>query len=340
MTVSNEPLVSVVTPVYNGEAYLAECIESVLNQTYENFEYIIVNNCSTDRSLEIALSYAKKDGRLRVYSNAEFVGVMENHNIGLSLISPVAKYCKVVCADDFIFRECLAKMVDIAEANASVGLVGSYSLAGKKVKYWGLEYERKVVKGSELCRATLLGGPYVLGCPTSLLYRADLVRESGAFYPGSNPHADTTACYQLLERSDFGFVHQVLSYTRIHPDSQTSRSIKFRLVQLGMLRDLGRFGPKHLSQTELSQRLASLMDYYYRSLVPLLVEQAGNKKFWQEQKTELEDMGLAFSWATLLRTALSKASSLLLKPAVAARRVLAMRRNAGKIEARYYEQEG
>jgi hypothetical protein len=82
------------------------------------------------------------------------------------------------------------------------------------------------------------------------------------------------------------------------------------------------------------------MDYYYRSLVPLLVEQAGNKKFWQEQKTELEDMGLAFSWATLLRTALSKASSLLLKPAVAARRVLAMRRNAGKIEARYYEQEG
>ena len=58
MSNRQEPLVSVVTPVYNGEAFLAKCIDSVLAQTYRNFEYLIVNNCSTDRSLEIALLMA------------------------------------------------------------------------------------------------------------------------------------------------------------------------------------------------------------------------------------------------------------------------------------------
>lgn len=55
-----QPLVSILTPVYNGEEYLAECIESVLGQTYQNWEYCIVNNCSTDRTLEIANGYAKR----------------------------------------------------------------------------------------------------------------------------------------------------------------------------------------------------------------------------------------------------------------------------------------
>ena len=59
MKLPKEPLVSVVTPVYNGEKYLEECIESVLNQTYKNWEYIILNNCSTDRTLEIAEQLSK-----------------------------------------------------------------------------------------------------------------------------------------------------------------------------------------------------------------------------------------------------------------------------------------
>lgn len=334
----DEPLVSVVTPVYNGADFLEECIESVLNQTYEHYEYIIVNNCSTDRTLEIALSYAQKDSRVRVHTNTEFVGVMENHNIALSLISPEAKYCKVVCADDFIFPECLAKMVEIAEANPSVGLVGSYTLAGKKVYFDGLEYDRKVVKGSEICRASLLGGPYVLGNPTSSLYRADLVRRTTAFYPSSSPHADTTACYQVLEHSDFGFVHQVLSYARIHPNSQSSRSIKHGLIFLAKLDELARFGPKYLSQSELKQWVTARMDAYYSSLASNLLEQARNKNFWRQHRTELEAMGFAFSWAKLLKTSLFAGLRLLVRPRRALRSALAITRNAGKMRARYYGQ--
>ena len=61
MSPAASPLVSIVTPVYNGEAYLEECIESVLAQTYTHWEYIIVNNCSTDNTLDIARRYESKD---------------------------------------------------------------------------------------------------------------------------------------------------------------------------------------------------------------------------------------------------------------------------------------
>ena len=77
MNTVEQPLVSILTPVYNGADYLAECIESVLQQTYQNYEYIIVNNCSTDGTLQIALDYALKDKRIRVLNNEKFVGVID-----------------------------------------------------------------------------------------------------------------------------------------------------------------------------------------------------------------------------------------------------------------------
>src|SRR5688572_27923951 len=96
-----QPLVSVLTPVYNGEKYLAECIESVLAQTYDNWEYVIVNNCSTDRTFEIAQQYANKDKRIRIHNNSTFVGCDTNGNIAFRQISAESKYCKVVHADDW-----------------------------------------------------------------------------------------------------------------------------------------------------------------------------------------------------------------------------------------------
>jgi glycosyltransferase involved in cell wall biosynthesis len=85
----------VVTPVHNGEQFLAECIESVLAQTYEDFEYIIVDDGSTDASLDIMQAYARKDGRIRVERRGTSAGVIESHNIAFGFMSPMAKYCKV-----------------------------------------------------------------------------------------------------------------------------------------------------------------------------------------------------------------------------------------------------
>jgi glycosyltransferase involved in cell wall biosynthesis len=338
MSFSEAPFVSVLTPVYNGAEFVAECIESVLKQTYTNYEYIVVNNCSTDSTLEIARSYAERDSRIRVHNNAEFVGVIENHNIAFGLMSPDSKYCKVVSADDWIFPECLCRMVELAEAHPSVSMVGSYMLAGKQVMNSGLEYERGVVNGREICRETLLGGRYVFGSPTSLLYRSDLVRRSKAFYPNPNPHSDTTACYQSLQDSDFGFVHQILSYARIHPESQTSKSFKYGTIRRALIADLARFGPVYLRPDELNDRLTHLMDYYYKWLVPAVFENRRDRDFWRIQKGELSEAGVELRTMGLVKAAVGKGVNVLLKPRSALKRFRAINRSAGKIEAQYYQE--
>ena len=330
------PLVTVVTPVYNGAEFLADCIESVLRQSYSNWEYIIVNNCSKDGTLEIARRYAQQDPRIRVHDNETFLGVIENHLLAFSLMSPAARYCKVVSADDLMFPECLTRMVELAEANPSVGLVGAYMLAGKQVVNVGLGYGENVLKGREICRNTLLGGPYVFGSPTSLLYRADLIRATPAFYPNSNPHADTTAVYQSLEHSDFGFVHQVLSYARIHSDSQTSKSIKYGRINRAMIADLIRFGPIYLSPEEQKVRLEALLDWYYNVLVRAVVENRKNKEFWDLQKSELHDMGLEFSWPRLLKATALKGVRSALNPGSAWDRLSAVKNRGSAVEAKYY----
>ncbi len=128
MVSPRNPLVSVLTPVYNGEKYLAECVESVLAQTYQNWEYVILNNSSKDRTLEIAQDYASRDRRIHVHSNAAVVPMIENHNISFRQMAPESEYCKIVHADDWLFPQCLAEMVRVAEANRSVGVVGAYGL--------------------------------------------------------------------------------------------------------------------------------------------------------------------------------------------------------------------
>src|SRR5215831_14454563 len=96
---AQSPLVSFVTPFYNTEAYLGECIESVLRQTYGNWEYILLNNCSTDRSAEIVESYAARyPDRIRVFQNSEHLSQVQNFNHVFELIPPGSKYCKFVQA--------------------------------------------------------------------------------------------------------------------------------------------------------------------------------------------------------------------------------------------------
>ncbi len=82
-----QPLVSVVTPVYNGEAFLDQCIESVLRQTYDNWEYVLLDNASTDRTPEIIAAYAEREPRIRVLRNPEVLPQIPNWNRSMRAIS-------------------------------------------------------------------------------------------------------------------------------------------------------------------------------------------------------------------------------------------------------------
>ena len=311
MNSQTQPLVSVITPVYNGEQYLAECIESVLAQTYENWEYTIVNNCSKDRSLEIAQHYAQQDARIRVHNNQEFLSLMQNWNHAMRQISPASKYCKVVHADDWLFPNCLTEMVKVAEAHPSVGIVGSYVLEGTRVKCDGLLYPSTFVPGRELGRLSLLDGDlYIFGSPTSLLLRSDLIRNREAFYndssfyPGvSNVYADIEACYEVLQSADFGFVHQVLTFTRTHEESQTSIHSRLRTGMHGKLGVVIKYGPAFLSPKEYEKRLGKKLGDFYSFLGSSVIECKG-KELRNYHKAGLQDLGLPLSRARLIKATL------------------------------------
>ena len=221
---SKGPVVSVVTPVYNGESYLPECIESVLAQTWTDFEYIVADNCSTDATVAIAREYAARDLRIRVVTADEFVTADANANRALREIDQAAKYVKVVHADDWLFPTCLEKMVGLAEAHPRVGVVSAYRQLGEDVDLTGLPTDVTVLPGETVGHSALLGGPlpYLFGSPTSLLIRADLVRARPELYSLDNPHqSDQEACLDLLRESDLGFVHEPLTFTRRHEAAES-----------------------------------------------------------------------------------------------------------------------
>jgi len=297
---SLHPLVSIVTPVYNGEEFLAECIESVLAQTYTNWDFTIVNNCSTDRSLEIARAYARKHPRIKVITNEKFVEAIPNHNIAFRQTSPQSKYCKMLLADDELFPECLARMVEVAEANPTVGIVGAYGQGGNEVLWAGLAHTATVLPGREICRATLLGGPYVFGTPSSTLIRSDIVLKSNAFYDEPNLHADYQVCFDVLQSSDFAFVHQVLTYTRLRNESLTSFSQSFNTYLLGILTVLTKYGPLLLTEKEYKQRLEFRLNQYYRFLAKSKLR-LRERKFWEYHRSRMETIGYPVDGARLAK---------------------------------------
>lgn len=303
---SEEPLVSVVTPVYNGDKYLEECIRSVLTQTYQNWEYIILNNCSTDRTLEIAENYAEKDERIKIHNNNVLLPIMKNWNHALRHISPESKYCKIVHADDFLFPECLERMVSLSEAYPAVGIVASYSLWGNRIVSDGLPYSSEVLSGKDICRLTLLNKVYCFWSPSSILILSDLIRNRDCFYNEKYLHADVEACYEILQEYDFAFVHQLLTFIRRHDESVTNKvAAPYNRIILSNLDLFIRYGSIFLSPDEYKRHLAKKLNQYYHFLARSLF-QLREKKFWRYHRDFLEEMGFHLRYSRLIYTGLGR----------------------------------
>jgi glycosyltransferase EpsH len=108
----NEPLVSIIIPIYNVDKYLGNCLDSILDQSYNNLEIILVNDGSTDKSLEICYKFSNLDSRIIVFSQ-ENNGVSSARNRGIE--HSTGKYIMFVDSDDWIDINTISKTVKIAE---------------------------------------------------------------------------------------------------------------------------------------------------------------------------------------------------------------------------------
>ena len=324
-----EPLVTVLTPVYNGERYLAECIESVLGQGYENYEYIIVNNCSTDDTRKIAERYARRDSRIRIHDNRTFRSAVGNHNRAFELISPESRYTKIVQADDQIYPECIGQQVAVAERHPRVGVVGAYMIQGTQVVCDRVpftaapsegQYPVSVMTGRETCRNLLFAGPgtNLFGAsPTATLMRSELIRKHAPLYKESHIYADIIAYYDVLQECDYGFVHQVLSFARVHPGQETVFSARMNAFLTCRLYLLKHYGRLCLDREEYALLLSEKMTEYYRFLAKNLFYRRNLRKervFWEFHREEFRRIGLPFRKARLAGAALWEVLDILLNP--------------------------
>lgn len=315
-------LVSVVTPVYNGERFLEECIRSVLAQSFQDWEYVIFDNGSTDRTPQIIKDFSA-DSRIRVVVSPRTLPVGESFNRAAGLPSPETRYLKFVCADDILFPACLELMVGVAEAHPDVRLVGSYKIEGDRAIVDGPPYPQDVVDGREVCRWFFQGRRGILGSETSHLLRLPAPLVDGKLFDTRFPkHSDTELFVRLLrDGGSFGFVHQVLTFTREHPSSVSvtqSRVMGTGLLEYqAIIRMHGAhfLAPRDLRAITREQKrdyryyiFRSLLSPHWRKIRDYHVS------YWAVQGVKMGLMRLA-------GTALAGAAVLVTRPADALRRV-------------------
>ena len=291
----SRPLVSIVTPFYNTRDFLGECIESVLRQTYCNWEYVLVDNSSTDGSSEIASYYASLyPDRVRIIRPASFLSQVDNYNFALSSISPESMYCKMVQADDWIFPDCIRSMVEVAEAHPAVGIVGAYELAGEIVELSGLPFPSPEVSGRTAGRMYFLDEKYLFGTPTSLLMRSEVVRSRMPFYEKRYaPFEDAHACFDLLKSWNFGFVHQVLTFSRRDNESILARIRPFKFLLFSRFASLVAHGHDYLSHEEYDRCFRDAAHEYFLFLGKAVLR-GESREFWDFHRNGLASIEYNF----------------------------------------------
>lgn len=287
---SCNPEVCVLTPVFNGAKYLPECIESVICQTYENWKYVIVNNCSTDDTARIASEYARKDKRILVVHNRQFVEVIANHNNAFRQLSGTSQFCKMLSADDWLKSDCIEKLVDVAQQDPDVVIVGSNVASKAGQIEIGLPQNKSIFDGQEICRLYLLGKIRSFGTPSAVLYRTSVVRAHDPFYPGTLPSADLAAAFQSLQNAKFGFVHEALSFERKHDQAVGSRQEELNGFLVDRIQFLDEFGGACLSSDQIEVRREELLGHFYRFLGKALVK-PNVKGFWKYHRNRARAIG-------------------------------------------------
>jgi glycosyltransferase involved in cell wall biosynthesis len=209
-------MVTVLMPVYNAEKYVAEAIESILNQTFQDFEFLIINDGSTDSSVEIIQSY--RDPRIRLLNLEQNVGLVKALNIGLSEIH--SEYIVRTDADDISLPNRIETQLNFMQQNGAIGVCGSWfdTINETGIRKDGVRYlpSDEEIRLKHLYQIHLSHG--------TAIFRNAMLKENSIFYSSFFDHAED---YDIFDRigtvSQLANIQQVLYVVRLH-DSNVSKT--------------------------------------------------------------------------------------------------------------------
>ncbi|AEF86656.1 glycosyltransferase, family 2 [Treponema primitia ZAS-2] len=202
------PLVSVIMPVYNAEIFVRETIDSILNQTFHDFEFIIIDDASSDSSPDIIKSY--NDPRIRFYKNEKNIGYVANLNRMIDLAQ--GKFIARQDNDDISHPDRLKKQVAFLQKYENVGVCGSYvQLIGTKKGLF-----KRPIRDKDI-RARLL-----FFCPMvhpSVMMRASLFKQGIKYDEELSPAEDYNLWFEISKMTKIANIPRVLLYYRLHDNS-------------------------------------------------------------------------------------------------------------------------
>ncbi len=207
----NLPIVSILTTIYNREKYLAYCIDSVIASSYQDWEMIIVDDQSTDKSVEIAKEYEKKDPRIKVYVNEINLGDYPNRNKAASYAK--GKYLKYLDADDLIYKFSLGFMVEVMEKNSEVNLALSHNYVKPTSPY------PQKINSIEVLYSMFVDKNYLGVGPSEAIIRKSAFEKLGGF-SGIKYIGDIELWVKLTLSAPIIALPPCLVYWREHEDQQ------------------------------------------------------------------------------------------------------------------------
>lgn len=207
---------------YNRENLIEESIQSVLNSSFENFEFIIVDDASTDSTWEIILKYAKIDSRIKTFRNQFNIGDYQNRNKAASYAK--GKYLKYVDSDDLIFKNTLFEIIKKMEDNPKAAFGLSAELD------WIIKKDIVLLNPEDLFTIFIFEGK-LLGCsPTGSIIRRDAFEKTGGF-SGKQYIGDTELWLKLASNYSAIVFDKDLYYWREHQDQQIKFEKKNRFIK-------------------------------------------------------------------------------------------------------------
>jgi glycosyltransferase involved in cell wall biosynthesis len=258
---SKSPLVSVLMPAYNAEKYIDEAISSILNQTFSDFEFIIIDDNSSDKTASIIEKYKKKDRRIIALHNTTNLKMAKALNRGIK--SAKGKLIARMDADDWSYPDRLEKQVSYMEKNPKVGILGgSMNIVNKEGKKIGRrDY---ALSNKEIRKKLFWYSPF---SHPLIMIRKIFLDKVGYYDPVYNPAEDYDLYFRIGEIAEFANLPDLLIKYRIVDNSMTTGSTKKMELQTIAIRNKYRID--HGYKMSLIDSLYTKLQWFSIYFIPI-----------------------------------------------------------------------